>query len=164
MGFDFGLEDSELCMKRKNRWLFRIPNISASGVNSLPPSRASRPGIGFKEMEASHLTETIYFPGKPDWKTVNLTLYEIQKNSEHPIFEWIKKIYDPEVGTSGASCDGFKELQAFLEMYDGCGNTLETWVFESVWPQNIEFGDLDFTSSDVVVCDITLRYDRAYIL
>jgi hypothetical protein len=53
--------------------------------------------------------------------------------------------------------------RATLEMYNGCGDVLETWVFENAWPQAVEFGDLDMSSSDVVTCDLTIRYDRAYI-
>ena len=164
MGFDFGLNDPNTCFKRKNRWLFKIDGISADdGVNSLPPSKAARPSLSFKEIEVQHLNETIYFPGKPDWKPINLTLYDIKKNS-HPIFDWLLMLYDPQSDSKyNASCDGFKKPEATLELYDGCGTVIETWVFESIWPQAIEFGELDMTTSDLITCDLTLRYDRAYI-
>lgn len=163
MGFDFGLSDPNACFKRKNRWLFKITDISADGINSLPPSKASRPSLSFKEIEVPHLNETIYMPGKPDWKPVTLTLYDLKKNV-HPIFNWLAQIYNPKNDSfSGASCDGFKKPEGILELYDGCGDILESWVFESIWPQSIEFGDLDMTSGEVITCDLTLRYDRAYI-
>ena len=72
-------------------------------------------------------------------------------------------MYDPTTGNYLASCDGFKVDQATLNLYDGCGKVIETWIFENAWPQNIEFGELDMTSSEVITCDLTLRYDRAYI-
>ena len=53
--------------------------------------------------------------------------------------------------------------QASLILYDGCGNKIERWVFENVWPQSAEFGELDMQSSEVVTGDVTLRYDRAYV-
>lgn len=166
MGFDFGMDDATTCFKRKNRWLFIIEGISADnspqGVNSLPPSKASRPNVSYKEIEAQHLNETIYFPGKLDWKPITLTLYEIKKN-DHPVFEWLKLQIDPEKGTSGPSCNGFKKPNARLELYNGCGDVLETWIFEAIWPQTIEFGDVDMSSSDIITCEITLRFDRAYI-
>ena len=163
MGFDFGLADPNTCFKRKHRWLFKIEDVSANGINSLAPLKAARPTISFKEIEVQHLTETVYFPGKPEWKPITLTLYD-RKSYLNPIFNWLSKIYDPSNGSKyNPSCDGFKVQQASLEMYDGCGNVLETWVFESVWPQSIDFGDLDMSSSEVMTCDLTLRYDRAYI-
>lgn len=163
MSFDFGLSDPSICFKRKYRWLFKIPSVSADGVNSLPPFKSARPNISFKEMEAQHLTETVYFPGKPDWKPINLTLYDLSDSSSNPVLDWLWEIYDPETGEYDPSCDGFKKDQCLLELYDGCGDAIETWVFENVWAQSVEFGELEMSSSDVVVCDITLRYDRAYV-
>ena len=163
MGFGLGLANPDTCFKRKYRWLFIINGVSASGVNSLAPSKSARPTLNFKEIEVQHLTETIYFPGKPEWKPVTLTLYDYKLNL-NPVFEWLTKLYDPSKGSQYTpSCNGFKEQQARLELYDGCGNVLEAWIFESVWPQAIEFGDLDMSSSEIVTCDLTLRYDRAYI-
>ena len=160
-----GLDDESTCFKRKFRWLFKIEDISAEGINALAPQKSARPTITFKEIEAQHLTETIYYPGKPDWKPVALTLYDIKKN-KHPIFEWLKTLYDHKVGTYVPSClpdkESFKKHNAELELYDGCGNVIETWGFDHVWPNSIDFGDLDMASSDIVMCDLILRYDRAY--
>lgn len=167
MGFDFGLEDPNACFKRKNRWLFKIPDVSADGVASLPPAKAARPNLSFKEIEVQHINETIYFPGKPEWKPITLTLYDLKRSGAgtlHPVFEWLRELYSPrENAAYGPSCDGFKKNFALLEMYDGCGKAIETWVFETIWPQAVEFGDLDMSTSELLTCDITLRYDRAYI-
>jgi len=174
MGWDYGdttaLNDPKVCFKRKNRWLFFIDNVSArkkedgSGCPCLPPFKGGRPGLTFKEMDAQHINETIYFPSKPDWKPINLSLYDIKKN-KNPVIEWIKKAY--EVSKDGStwkpSASGFKIGKCELELYDGCGETIEKWVLENVWPNSIEFGDLDMSSSEVVTIDLTLRYDRAYL-
>lgn len=167
MGLDFGLESTEACFKRKHRWLLIIPDVSAEGINTLPPSRGARPNFSFKEMEAQHLNETVYFPAKPEWKPVSLSLYDIKKpgSTMHPVFEWIKEVYNPQQDSRWVpSCDGFKKNTARLELYDGCGKTIEQWVFESIWPQAVEFGDLDMASSDIVTLELTLRYDRAYVI
>lgn len=162
MGFDFGLDEPDTCFKRKFRWLLIIPEVSAEGINTLPPLRSARPSLSFKEMEAQHVSETIYFPGKPDWKPINLILYDIKKPT-HPVFKWIEKLYNPQSGDYKYSCDGFKKNRATLEMYDGCGKVIETWIYENVYPSNIEFGELDMQQSEYLTCDLTLRYDRAYI-
>lgn len=185
MGFDFGLNSPNTCFKQKHRWLFTIAGICADGVSSLPPARGARPSLSFKEIEAQHVNETVYFPSKPDWKPINITLYDIKREGQesHVIFDWLRKMYDVQEGTfalgsttpfarrSSAAVrpavrpevrPAFKVPFATLNLYDGCGNTMEKWIFENVWPQIIEFGELDMTSSDVVTCDLTLRYDRAY--
>ncbi len=163
---NMGLYFNDACFKRKFRWMFRITGItdSSSGAFVLPPSKSARPNLSFKEQEAQHLNETIWFPIKPEWKPITVTLYDIKGNS-NPVFDWLKQIYDPERGNwspaiSGA--DGFKR-RATLELLDGAGEIMEKWVYENAYPQAAEFGELDMSSSEVVTIDLTLRYDRAYI-
>ena len=165
MGFDFGVEKDSCCFKKKNHWLFKIEDISANGVNSLPPSKSSRPNLSFKTMEIVHLNETVVRPVRPDWKPVNLVLYDLSRN-ENPIFKWITNLYDPESGDwkrPGSSEDPFIVDKATLELYDGCGYVLETWTFENAWPENSDWTDLDMASGEVICVNLSLRYDRAYI-
>ena len=164
MGLDFGLERKSLCWKQKFRWEFSIPGISQSGVNSLPPSKAARPSMDFKEQEAQHLNETIYYPMKPEWKPVTLVLYDLAQ-IYHPIFGWIQEVYDPCLPGRNwvPPNEGFKK-NGDLSMLSGCGDPIEIWRYENLWPQSVEFGDLDYGNSEHVLCEVTLRYDRAYII
>jgi len=172
MGFDFGLETKEYssCLKRTDRWLFKIPQISADKIESLPPLKSARPSISFKTMEIQHLNEIIYRPSKPDWKTVSLVLYDLKRKT-HPVFDWLQRQYDPSNGDwysggrapNSALVSTFIVDQALLDLYDGCGNILETWVYENVWPETIDFGDLFMEDASFITCDLTLRYDRAYL-
>ena len=160
---DFGLSQADACYKRKNRWLLKIDNISAQGIDALPPSKAARPSLTFKELSMEHITETIYFPGKPEWKPIALTLFDLKKN-QNPVLAWIAEIYDTQAASAYfPSADGFKK-DATLELYDGTGEIIEMWKLASAWPQDINFGDLDMSDSGVVMVDITLRYDRAISL
>lgn len=155
------LGNKTTCFKRKYRWLFKIQDISAIGTNSLPPLKGSRPNISFKEIEAKHLVETIYYPGRPEWKPITLVLYDLKKN-KNPIISWYQQIYDAQGGVwKGVGDTQFKK-DATLELYDGCGNTIERWMFENTYPQSIEFGELDMSSSDIITVELTLRFDRAY--
>ena len=162
------------CTKRRFRWEFYIAGISQGGVESLPPSKAARPGVSFKDIEAIHLAETIKFPGRAEWKPIQLSLFDLKKN-RHPVWKWIKIYYDVSQGAvlNHFACtqtnlgftvgDQFKKT-AELRLYDGCGNMSEKWIFEEVWPNNIEFGELDMGDSAVVTCDLTLNYSRAYLV
>ena len=163
MGLDYGLEKSGICVKRKFRWLLKIPRISASGINSLPPEKSARPSIDFKELSAEHLNETIYLPGKPEWKAVNLTLYEI-KESTHPVYGWLQKVYDPCEGTYKPFMDEQFKMNATLELYSGCGDIIEQWVYENAWPQAVNWGELSMSESNYLTCQLTLRYDRARMI
>lgn len=163
MGMDYGLEKEGTCIKRKFRWLLKIPGISASGISSLPPEKSARPNINFKELSAEHLNETIYMPGKPEWKSINLTLYELKKN-EHPVFGWIQKAYDPCDGKYKPFLDERFKMNAILELYNGCGDIIEKWTYENAWPQAVNWGELNMSESNYLTCQLTLRYDRAKMI
>lgn len=158
-----GVMGGDICVKRKFRWMFRISNVVGEGVNMLPPDKAARPSLSFKEIEAQHLNETVYFAGKPDWKPIQLTLFDIKTN-RNPIFDWLKRQYDVCNGiATWQRPNSFWKRKVELEMYDGCGEVLEKWIIQNAWPNNIEWGDLDMGESGYSTVELTLRYDRAWI-
>lgn len=165
MGF-FQPEFLDFCFKRKFRWKLLIPDVSADGVNALPNFRGARPGWTFREMNGEHLNETIFFPSKPEWKEIQLVLYDIAKPNENPVFSWLKRAYNPKGCSAWYPCldsPSFKAI-AVLELYDGCGGVIEQWIIEHAWPHIADFGELEMSNSEVVMVDVTLRYDRAYII
>jgi len=177
MGFDFGLQRSAFCVsKRKDRWLLKIEGICADDgstgtANVLPPLKSSRPQLEFKEQQVAHLTQSVYYPILPEWKPIPLTLYDIKKN-KNVVFEWIKGIYNPKGGDKDnpewkpvydkQANVPFKR-NAVLCMYDGTGKVCESWTLESCYPTTVSFGELDMNSSEIMIIELTLRYDRAYI-
>jgi len=166
MGIPMGLGKlgtDNVCLMRKFRWLFFIDGVCDDGTSALPPDKGARPSLTFKEIEVQHLNETIYFAGKPDWKPINLTLFDL-KLSNNPIFSWLKNQYEPcdDLGTWKAPSPGSWKKTGRLKMYDGCGNIMEEWVFMNIWPNNIEWGELDMSNQDYVTVELTLRYDRAW--
>jgi len=173
MGLQYGLDKSDLCVKKTHRWLFEIPGVCADntvGIDALPPEKSSRPSVSFKEMEVKHLIEDVYYPAKPDWKTFTVTVFDLKKTN-HPVFQWFKKVYDPKKGKfypanlNGSTLQQSDKFikECFLKLYDGCGNVIEKWIYEDVWPQSTNFQSLDMGSSAFLTCEITLRYARAYI-
>lgn len=162
------LGSEKVCIMRKFRWLFFIDGVSGDGANVLPPDKAARPSLSFKEAEVQHLNETVYFPMKPDWKPITLTLFDL-KGSGNPVFDWLSLQYDVCNGDNpGGNFAAWRNTGNFkknarLEMYDGCGELVEKWHFQNAWPNNIEWGDLDMQSNDYVTVELTLRYDRAWV-
>jgi hypothetical protein len=169
---------SNICMMRKFRWLFDIKGVSGGGSNALPPDKGARPSLSFKEIEVQHVNETVYFPGKPDWKPITLTLFDLKQNN-NPIFSWIKEVYDvcannisddkavwatwAKKPAPGAPAPRAFKRDGTLKMFDGCGNVMEEWFFKNMWPNNVEWGDLSMDNSEYVTVELTLRYDRAWV-
>lgn len=176
MGLDYGLDDNP-GSRRKNRWLFSIKNVSADdsaavSTYTLPPKRGARPSLSWKEYECQHLTETIYYPFKPDWKPISLTLYDIRCN-KNPVFDWIRLtqnisgngggLYDPQQGIWTPIVPSQMKREGNIQLLDGCGNIVECWTLDNCYPSSVEWGELDMDSSEIITVEVQVRYDRAYI-
>ena len=166
MGLSMGLESGLYC-KRKFRWFFSIPNVTQGTVSALPPQKSARPQLMFKEMSVRHTIEDVYYPAKPDWKPLQVTLYDL-KHEENVVFQWIREFYRPSLGeldlpnqVKGQNAGFIVECR--LTMFDGCGEPIETWIYEDCWPQSINFQNLDMGDSQVCTADLTIRYARAYV-
>lgn len=166
MGRNMGigiLGSPTVCLKRKFRWMMELAGIIGEGVDMLPPDKGQRPSLSFKEIEAQHLNETIFFAGKPDWKPLQVTLFDIKTNV-NPIFKWLKNQYDTCGGKGDWKRPGpLWKRDVYIYLYDGCGDVIEKWTLRNAWPNNIEWGELDMRESDYTTVELTLRYDRAWI-
>jgi hypothetical protein len=160
------------CLKRKFRFLFEISDITSiyNGTPNfgdvskmMPPERAARPSLSIKEIDAVHLNETIYYPGRPEWKPLQVTLFDVMRTN--PIWDWLSKFYDPNTGAYKISSNGIHNLKKVARVYilDGQGNECERWLYYGAFPTEIEFGELDMTDPDMVKVTLTLRYDRAVV-
>ena len=192
MGIGFA---SQVLFKRQNRFIMYIPGITHTLTGqraiskALVEEKSARPNISFKEVEVPHLIETIYFAGRPDWKPLKVTLYDVSNGN--PAWDWIRSLYGvyhiEDFNTGGRSPSNsnisvqykgslnatslaggsLDESQTFkrtiqIFMLDGCGNAIESWTYMHAFPTDIEFGETDMSANDVMKVNLTLRYDRAY--
>lgn len=94
---------------------------------------------------------------------------------------WRELIYQPNMGDAFGSVANYKAL-AYLHMLepvaldpsgadaenmnldpaDLSASIAQSWVIQGMFPQAIDYGDLDYASSDVQEVNVTFRYDRAY--
>lgn len=111
-----------------------------------------------------HNQEVAYFAGKQSWDPVTLVWYDIQQNPDVSagIYNWIETV-TPMSGASAikvASPSQYKKT-AQLDMLDGFGNPCESWAMYGTWPQACNWQELDYTSTDLMTIEATMRYDRA---
>ena len=158
---------NDAIFKRKFRWLFSINEIIGDSVNALLPNKGARPTLSFKSQTFEHFNETISFPVKPEWKPINIVLYDTKCNMNPIWTKWIKPFYDPRLGSYNYVINSNTNItykkEATLTMLDGCGNTIESWKFENAYPEDINFDELDMSSNDIVSISLSLKYDRAYL-
>jgi hypothetical protein len=175
MARDMGLGrlgDANIVFKRKYRWTFIVQtNCEPYLVQEHVVKLAARPNLTIEETEINFLHGKFWIPGKGTWETITVTYYDIANdNTLGALYAWLASIYDftdpVRLYQSSRRGDGliggtrgYSGL-ATLSLYDGCGQTIETWELADVWPQAINFGELDYSSSEEVTIELTLRYSQ----
>lgn len=153
--------------KRKFRWTFEVDR-SKNGGKNVPSSfvkMAARPNLNIEETEINFLNGKIFIPGKGSWETITITYYDISAQAGEDniaLWEWLASVYDftDHVNLKQSSDRRCYGGVGKCRLYDGCGNPLETWTLEDVWPQAVNFGELDYGSNDEVTIEVTLRYNK----
>lgn len=164
--------NTNLVFKRKYRWTFEVKwNGKKIGKNFV--KLASRPNLTVEETEINYLHGKMYIPGKASWETITVTYYDVARsvgNGMTDLYSWLASIYNfqdqgekmmQQTTIQGDGNNGGWAGTGNLTMYDGCGTELERWELRGVWPSAVNFGDLDYSSSEEATIELTLRYYQA---
>jgi hypothetical protein len=73
--------------------------------------------------------------------------------------EWIRLHSESVTGRQGYAAGYKKDVE--LEMLDPTGVVIEKWILQGAMITSANFGDLDYSSSDIADISTTLRFDRA---
>jgi len=154
---------NNLIFKRKFRWTFELYDIC--GGRRIPPhyvKLAARPNLTIEETEINYLHAKTWLPGKASWETMTVTYYDIATIDVKPLYDWLASVYEftnPVTLRMGSTRRDYA-AKSLLFLYDGCGQELERWRMSDVWPQAINFGELDYSSSEEATIELTLRYSE----
>ena len=164
------LGGGDVIHKRKFRWTFEVYKANATGGKAglLVPQHfvklASRPNISIEETEINFLHGKSYIPGKGTWETITVTYYDVSRANggvaNEGLWNWLASVYDftnPVTLNHASTREGYSGI-GDLSMYDGCGVVLEGWTLGDCWPQAVNFGELDYSSSEECLIEVTLRY------
>ena len=164
------LGGSNVLHKRKFRWTFEVFEQTADGQGKqLVPEHfvktAARPNISIEETEIHFLNGKTYIPGKGTWETTTVTYYDVAVSGgtgNEGLWTWLANVYDytkPVTLKQNSIRRGYAGV-GNLKMFDGCGSPLEQWTLGDCWPQSVNFGELDYSSSEECTVEVTLRYSN----
>ena len=156
----------DLIYKRQFRWTFEVVNLC--GNLTIPENfvkSTARPNLDVEETSVDFLNVKMFLPGKAVWQTIDLTYYDVAVRDLDPLWAWVCSVYnvcdtrEPEFAhrSMGSQVGDYAGL-GLLTLYDGCGAALERWKLHRCWPKAIDFGPLDYSSSEVCEVKMTLRY------
>lgn len=159
------LGQPQLIFKRKFRWQLSIKPQNGSEIEPHYVKLANRPALDIDELEINYLNGTTWVPGRARWQQLNVTYIDVASAEMSLLYSWMATHFDfsqqnQRNHITQSERQGW-ESTATLKMFDACGQELEQWVMEGVWPVSVNFGDLDYSSSDECNIELTLRYDTA---
>lgn len=141
--------------KRKFRWILQIDGIDAFVLKT-----AARPSSTFEETVIDYVNTKRYVSGKMAWNTIQVTMHDpIAPSASQKVMDWLRLNYEPLTGRMGYA--SFYKKDITLKLLDPQGTVVELWDIKGAWCQDVNFGDLDYASSDNTEITFTLRYDVA---
>tara|TARA_B100000073_G_C23495623_1_gene477590 strand:+ start:164 stop:652 length:489 start_codon:yes stop_codon:yes gene_type:complete len=143
--------------KTQNRFVFNIDGIPAYTIKA-----ANRPTITFEEIALSHMNVKRYIKGRGEWQTLDITLYDpIVPSAAQAVMEWVRLSHESVTGRDGYSDFYKKDLN--FQVLGPVGDIVEEWKLKGAFIQDANFGELDFSSSEPIDIQLTLRYDYAIL-
>lgn len=141
--------------KRKFRWMLQIDGIDAFVLKT-----ASRPQAVFEETVIDYVNTKRYVSGKMACNPMSVTMHDpIAPSAASKIMNWVRDNYEPLTGRMGYATMYKKDIT--LKLLDPQGTVVELWDLTGAWPQDVNWGDLDYATSDNVEISFQLRFDNA---
>ena len=108
-----------------------------------------------------HNQEQAYFAGKQSWEPITLKWYDVEQDPDVSagIYSWLESVTN--IPSANVNPPAFYKRTATLSMVDGFEQPTETWSISNTWPQAVNWGELDYTATDLAVIEATMRFDRA---
>ena len=162
--------------KRSYRWLLYL-----GGIPQWVCKKVTKPSFTITEATHTYINHNFYYPGKVEWNTVSVTLvdpaspdavqtmYNVLKNSGYspPEDQFDTRTLSKQAAVAAL---GQVRIVQLGDQFVGTGDDgtvaggqeiVEEWVLYNSWVKDAKFGDLDYTSDDLVEITLELRYDYA---
>jgi hypothetical protein len=145
---------------RKNRWLLRFP--ADLGIQEWWCQSAKRPAIKQEGKPIQFLNTETYVVGRYTWDEMQVTLRDpIGPSASQAVMEWVRLHSESVTGRQGYAAGYKRDVE--LEMLDPTGVVVSKWILKNCMLTTVNFGDLDYSSSDLSTIQMTLRFDYAIL-
>ena len=157
----------------KLKYRFRVTFQGFGAVNSASPTTEltkqimdfTRPQISFEPIDIPIYNSTIKLAGKYSWGDITCNLRDDASGQiSRLVGEQLQKQLDFAEHASAAAGIDYKFLTKF-EVLDGGNGTdvgvLETWEISGCYLSEVNYGDMNYGTSEAVSISMTIRFDNA---
>ena len=125
-----------------------------------------RPSVDFGEVPLHVYNSTIYIAGKHSWAETSVQIRDDALGHVAKIIgQQVQKQMDMVEQSSAATAQDYK-FEMHYELLDG-GNgalaptVLESWELYGCYIKSVDYGNMDYSSSDPATINMTIRFDNA---
>lgn len=146
--------------QRQNNWLLSVGGLAGDRSIQLGLEASSLPSVAVEEVELNFLNIRRYVAGKAVYDTIPLVLKDmVDAGVASALKTWSEQVFNPFTHKIGLARDYKK--QADLILFAPDGTLTRTWSLIGAFPLSVNYGTLDMSSSDKVLIEGVIRYDRA---
>jgi hypothetical protein len=99
------------------------------------------------------------YPGLLVWQDITITIVDVGAKAE----SLMKTINDFGYSSPTAKSPGINKAKTNcnITQHDSEGQAIETWTLYNIFIKSVNFGELDYSSDELVEIQLTLMYDWA---
>ena len=148
--------------KRKYRFILNLAGIDAWVI-----TKVNRPSFNVTESEHTFFNHKFYYPGKVEWQTVTFTTVDpINPDATAYLMGILGACgYNVPAPQSYESISKQKAVEVLGEVKikakNAEGKDVEIWTLKNAWVKDVNMGEFEYESDDMLTMDIELRYDCA---
>lgn len=166
---DLGVDGGGIAQPRlKHKWALTFQNMGGdSEPLRLNAINASRPKLQFEEIVLDRYNSKAYIAGKHMFETIDVQFEDDLNGGVTSALQEQLELQQNLIGLnsaprlpSAASGQDYK-FALKMDLLDGNTAIVETWILEGVYIQNIDYTDVDYTTSETVKVTVTFRFDHA---
>ena len=154
----------------KLQYRFRVKMInfgSEASSNDFTQNVVSvtRPSLTHDEITIDAYTSRAYVAGKHTWEPVTITLRDdINNNVNRHVAAQLQKQLNHGLQSAPATASQYK-FGILVEQLDGAqpATVIETWSMNGCFVQNVNYGENNYATSDVMQITLQIRFDSADI-
>jgi len=136
--------------------------LTIDGIDSFIVQSTQRPSIESTRKEIDYINTKRYVAGKYTWSTLDIVFNDpIVPSGAQRIIEWFRQHYEFGTGVAGYATNYKKPIT--LRLLGPDGTFVEEWKLVGAFIQSTNFGELNYSSDDLVNITATISYDYAVL-
>ena len=123
----------------------------------------TQPSFDISVSEYQLINHKLKYPGIATWNDIDIVIVDIGSKGIQYYNKLLKSGYNFSGATDGIKKDQYDGKVFNIQKLNADGSVAETWDLINPFVKSVKFGDLDYSSDELVEITITIAYDSAIL-